>query len=788
VQVRKTPAADALVGIWGVALTGFVVAFLYLARDLLIPLALAGLLSFLLSPIVWRIERWIGRVAAVLIVVLFLFATAGAASWILTRQLVDLAAKLPDYQENIEAKIHAFKVPGGSRFKRFSRAVEEIQKQLPGATAPTPAKAGPDATAVPPSPSTAQPLPVKLVGPFGTSPVELAERIVQPLLGPLGTAALVLLLLIFMLLKREDLRGRFIRLVGQGRISATTSAMDDAGRRVSHYLLTQLIVNVSYGAVVAAGLSLIGVPNSLLWGVFAAVLRFIPYIGPWIGAAIPIALSLAVSKSWTSPLLTAGLYFVLEMIVGNFIEPWLYGSSTGVSSLSLIIAALFWTWLWGPLGLVLSTPLTVCLAVMGRHVPRLEFLSVLLSEEQALQPHEECYHRILAVGPNEANDVVNVYLKANSLTALYDGVLIPVITAAEADYTRDSLNEDQRASVLQSVRDIVEDLGTRPPPDSRLEADNAPADTAFPLAPPCCVLCLPARAERDELAGAMLAHILRDQGFDAKNVPATFPGNDIAPLLDKSGIDAVCISVVAPSTIIQARHLSLKVREHSPALKILVGLWGATENVAAAAQRLRASGADEVVVSFAEAVVQLVKLSAPLGEEMTAAPMPANEAERLAELNRWNLLDGRSDAALDRQTARLARILEVPIALVTLIDGENQWFKSQVGLPEDIARQGHVARSLSVCGHVIAADEMLVIDDMRRDRRFANNPFVKEKNLRFYAGVPLRSENGRSLGSLCVLDTKPRKMSEREKRLLQETAEDVMEHFRSSQKIVAAVG
>ncbi len=784
-QVRKTPAADALVGIWGVLLTGFVIAFLYFARDLLIPLALAALLSFLLSPIVWRIERYIGRIAAVLLVVILLFTAAGAASWVLTRQLVDLAAKLPDYQENIEAKLHAFKVPGGSRFKRFSRAIEDIQKELPGAVpAVSAARPVPGASPVSLTATADRPVPVAVVGNSGASLMQMVQRIVEPLVGPLGTAALVLLLVVFMLLKREDLRGRFIRLMGQGRISATTSAMDDAGRRVSHYLLTQLIVNVSYGAVVAIGLSLVGVPNALLWGGLAAVLRFIPYIGPWIGAAIPIALSLAVSKSWTQPALTAGLYFALEMIVANFIEPWLYGSSTGVSSLSLIVAALFWTWLWGPLGLVLSTPLTVCLAVMGRHVPRLEFLSVLLSEEQALLPHEECYHRILAVGLNEANEVVDVYLKANSLTALYDTVVMPVIATAEADYSRDSLDEDQHTSVLQNIRDIIEDLGTRVLPEPAPDADK-PLESVS-LAPACRILCLPARAERDELAGAMLTHILKEQGFDAKNVAAGFPRGELPKLLAESGVDAVCISVVAPSTIIHARHLSLRVRENSPELKILVGLWGATENVPAAAQRLRASGADEVVVSFAEAAAQLGKLYAPLVEEMTLAPLPTNETERLAALDRWQLLDGRTDAALDRQTARLSRILEVPIALVTFIDGENQWFKSQSGLPEDVAQQGHVARSLSICGHVVASNDILIIEDLRRDRRFANNPFVKEKKLRFYAGVPLRSEDGLPLGSLCVLDTKPRKMTERERRVLQETAGDVMEHFRAARKVAVA--
>ena len=227
------------------------------------------------------------------------------------------------------------------------------------------------------------------------NPLQLLQVILSPLLGPLGTAGLVILLVIFMLLKREDLRSRLIRLIGQGRISATTRAMEDAGQRVSRYLLMQFLVNVTFGIAVAVGLFFIGMPNAILWGAFATVLRFIPYIGPWIAAAFPIILSLAVSPTWMMPLLTLGIFVSLELICSNVVEPWLYGSSTGVSSIALIVAAVFWTWLWGPIGLLLSTPLTVCLVVIGRHVPRLAFFSILLSDEQALTPAEECYHRLL---------------------------------------------------------------------------------------------------------------------------------------------------------------------------------------------------------------------------------------------------------------------------------------------------------------------------------------------------------------------------------------------------------
>jgi methylmalonyl-CoA mutase cobalamin-binding subunit len=659
-----------------------------------------------------------------------------------------------------------------------------LQKQLPDSLEPPANAAGsaPETKATTAArsrnlPAGQQPMPVRIVESQNRLP-QILQNAATGLLGPLGTAALVSLLVIFMLLKREDLRGRMIRLVGQGRISATTRALDDAGSRVARYLTMQLLVNVSFGLCVAIGLYFIGVPNAALWGAFAALLRFVPYVGVWIAAAVPMLLSFAVSTSWLSPVLTLGLFIVLEVINANALEPWLYGSSTGVSSIALIIAAVFWTWLWGPIGLVLAIPLTVCLAVMGRHVPKLQFLSVLLSEEQALAPHEECYHRLLAFGLDEAHDLAEAHVKANSLTSLYDSVLIPTITLAEMDAQRDELDAEQRSAIHHHFQDLIEDLGSAPPSKSQLAADKAVAEhTPFPLSPPTCrVLCVPARAHRDELAGAMLVQLLRQQDFDAENASAVLSGGELVELAAKSDPEAICVSVVAPSTLTHARYLSAKLRAQLPRVKIVVGIWGATENMAGAGERLRSSGADEVVVSLAEAVVQLAKFSVSIADEMVPAPIPDNEENRLQELARLHLPDGTREEVFDRITKKLARIFEVPIALITFVDRDHQWFKSQVGLPEEIAEAQQTSRELSVCGHVIANDELLVVEDLARDRRFANNPLLKERGLRFYAGAPLRSNN-LPIGSLCILDIKPRRLSEREKRLLEVIAEDVMEEL-----------
>jgi predicted PurR-regulated permease PerM len=625
----KTATADALVGLWAVALTSFVIATLYFARDFLIPLALAALLTFLLSPLVTRIERWLGRITAVLLVGVLILAATGAAGWMLTRQLVDLAAKLPDYKENIHTKVRSIKVPTGGVFKKFSDTVEELKKDLPGAETSTPATAKPETSVAVTPRSVPAAASVQVVETSSLSLTGLVQYLLAPLLGPIGKAALVVLLVIFMLLRREDLRRRLIRLIGKGHISATTHAMEDAGARVFRYLLMQLVVNVCYGIPVAIGLYFIGVPNAVLWGAFAAVLRFIPYIGPWIGAALPIALSLAVSPSWTMPLLTIALFVVLELLSNNLMEPWLYSSSTGVTPIALIVAAVFWTWLWGPVGLILSTPLTVCLVVIGRNVPRLSFLSVVLSDEEALTPAEDFYHRLLTVNEQDEQEFVEAYLKANSVSTLYDSVFIPVIISTETDHRLELLDDEQRVLVEQTLRDIIEDLGTVPQVESKIDALKALVDdTQSSGRAPFHVYCLPARADRDELAGAMLTQLLQQQGVAAQNATGKLAAGELLDLVEKSDVDAACISVVSPSTVIQARYLCVKLRARFPQLKIVIGLWGMTQGVTDATKRLRDSGADEVVTTLGDAVVQLAKYVPTLAEQMIPAPTPADAEKR----------------------------------------------------------------------------------------------------------------------------------------------------------------
>lgn len=620
-----TTAASALSGLWTLALACFVFGALYFARDILMPLSLSALLTFLLAPLVTRVERWTGRVAAVLLVVLLILCAFGAAGWILTRQLVDLATKLPDYKDNIQTRLRAFRIAPGGRFTRISEAVEELKKDLPGGRTQeagrvpgTASKADGLEPAEAPRASAA----VQRVEVSNSNPFQLVKVIIAPVLGPLGTGALVLLLVVFMLLKREDLRSRLLRLIGQGRILATTRAMDDAGARVTRYLLTQLVLNASYGVMVALGLFFIGVPNSLLWGASAAVLRYIPYVGPWIGATIPIALSLAVSPGWFMPLATLGLFVSVELLSNNVFEPWLYGSSTGVSPIALILAAFCWTWLWGPVGLVLATPMTVCLVVLGRHIPRLSFLSIVLSDQDALTPAEDCYYRLLTVGEEDELELVGAYLKANSLTSLYDSVLIPVITAVEVDHRLQLLDDVQRARVDQSLREIVEDLGVSPSLEAGMSCRSAGNLTSTDPRPGSRVYCLPARADRDALAGAMLVQLLCQQGVEAECPPTTLDIGELAGLVGRAGFDVVCISVLAPFTVLRARYLCLRLRAQLPTQRIVVGLWGGSGIGAEVLLHLRESGADAVYTTLAEAVIELCQRAPGMVGRGQSEPAP----------------------------------------------------------------------------------------------------------------------------------------------------------------------
>lgn len=598
--IKRASAAESMATVANVLLSAFIIAALYLGRGILVPLALAALLTFILAPLATRLERWVGRIASVLAVTAMLVAMAVGAGWVLSVQAMDLAEKLPDYKDNIRTKLRSLHLPEGGKMEEISATIDELKKEIPAKNEVTGEGGNDD-----PPPA----LPVEVVA-SKSGTVETMQGMVMPVLGPLGTTGLVLLLLIFMLLQREDLRNRMIRLIGQGRIGQTSRVMDDAASRVSKYLLMQLIVNVTYGIPIAIGLYLIGIPNAILWGALATVLRFIPYIGPWIAATFPILLSLAVSPDWLTPLYTLGLFIVVELISNNVMEPWLYGSSTGVSPIALIVAALFWTLLWGPVGLVLATPLTVCLAVMGRHIPKLAFLSIMLSDEQALTPAEECYYRLQRSGEHAGTELADHFLKNHSPAGLCDSVLIPVIASAESDKHSGLLDADQLDVIRAGVRNLMEELEIR--------HDLPPPATAGDRG--LVVSCVAAKGVRDEIAGEMLQQLLHHRSIPCHNASSKMVAGEVVRWIGETDPDLVCISAVPPSTANHARYLCSKIRADFPEVRILIGFWSPESVPAELVTSLKSAGANEVFHQM-EATVDRIAGLAPAEENPQVGPL-----------------------------------------------------------------------------------------------------------------------------------------------------------------------
>jgi len=583
-QIPKSNTTNsAIFGIYRLLILIFVILTLYFAQTIVIPLTLAALLTFLLSPLVTKLEKWIGRIASILLIVIAVFSTIGLAGYVFIRQLILFGSNFQNYNENIQKKLQAFQFPQWEIFNRLGHTLGNLKEELFGES-----KAVDTYTKV-------SPIDVKFVD-LSSNFTNIAEWLSGSFFNVLGLTGIVLLLVIFMLLNREDIRSRIIKLIGQRKISSTTSTMDDASERVYDYLFRLFIVNIGFGICVSTGLYLIGVPNAILWGCFAGILRFIPYIGSWIAAILPIAISFIITDTWFEPLLTISFFIILEIITAYVIEPFYYGIGTGVSSFALILAAIFWTWLWGPIGLLLSTPLTVCLVVIGQHMTNMEFLSVLLSQEQPLTDTEECYHRLLSFDSSESMDVVESYLKKNSLISLYDSVLIPIITQTEIDFHLDLIDTEKKESVYQSIREIIEFLGI----SEKKETTSTPESKEK-------VLCLPARTTRDELVVNILTQLLVRESFDAYQT-TKINLSDVLELIEKRNPDAVCIAVAAPFVLSHVRYLCTNLHQRIPQLPIVIGLWGFSQVAPEILEELHSAGATKVVFSLSQAFETLQEM------------------------------------------------------------------------------------------------------------------------------------------------------------------------------------
>jgi predicted PurR-regulated permease PerM len=598
-----------------------VVAVLDLAQDVLLPVAFAGLLAFLLSPLVVRLMRWgLPRAIAIILTVTLAFSIIGAAGWVVVTQAVSLVRELPNYEENIRRKIVALKEPATPLVvTRMTGMVENLRREI---------QAPPLLEKVlPPAPDEANPVPVQVKAAEPTR-WEMARNILKPILSPLGTAGIVIVFVVAMLAQREDLRERFIRLISAGRLNVATQAVDDAAARVSRYLGMQLIVNATYGVPIGLGLWLIGIPNALLWGLLATFLRFIPFLGPWIAAIFPVALSVAVDPGWTMLLYTLGLFIAMELVSNNFIEVILYGASTGISNLALLVAAVFWTWLWGPAGLVLSTPLTVCVLVLGNYVPGMNFLSMILGTQPALPPPAQFYQRMLLMDSEDLLDYATKFVAEHSLEEFYEDVFIPGLIMSEEDRHRGTLPEARQRFILQSSRDLIDELERAD--EARLAAEPA-SRPSFPAGPPGDVVIHPARDEADELVASVLCHLLRRRGIGVSVTPL---GADAATRRENERAttpQVAFVSALPPSAVTAARQLCRRLKIAHPGNCVMVGVWHYRASIEELQNRLRGSQPDAVVTHLAEAVT---RLEAALGRTALAAAATAPAAEALVTANR----------------------------------------------------------------------------------------------------------------------------------------------------------
>ncbi len=598
---------------------GVIVAVLYFAREVLVPLALAVLLSFLLAPVVhWLRHMRAGRVAAVAVTVLVAFLVILAFVTVVGEEISLLGPALPEYRHNIELKLRS--LPKAIPLQRIATALHRATADLKHSEAPKPAPAGSPAGVGAATAEQANPLPVEMVQPEPT-PLQIAESVLGPLLKPLATAGLVLVLVVFILIGREELRDRVLRLAGGGDLHRTTEAMNEAGQRVSRYLLSQLSVNAVEGTLLGIGLVVIGIPNAALWGILAILLRFIPYLGIVIAACFPMALAIAVDPGWMLLAWTALLFVAVELVVANVVEPWLYAGSTGLSSIAVIIAAVFWTWLWGPIGLLLSTPLTACLLVLGRHVPQLRFLDVILGSEPVLTPDETFYQRLLADDPEEGTEQAEEFAKEKSLIEFCDEVAIPVLTRAQADSDSGILPAERRATVKDGFAKILENLFEDLVIDPDLVAEGgraAPQHDEF-------VACIAGRNELDEAAAMLLASLLRSRGHAAYVFPADLPaalGGHRVALRDAT---VICLSLISTGSAPRARHIVRRLRRRASRARIVLGFWGRGDISPADAQATTA--ADAVATTLAEALADIEgRLTVPAAFAVTEAGQSAQGA------------------------------------------------------------------------------------------------------------------------------------------------------------------
>lgn len=582
-------------GVAAALLAALIVAALYFGRDVFVPLALSILLSFVLAPLVRALQNFrVPRAIAVIGVVLLAFSIIFAIGGVIAAQMTQLAGELPRYESNMRAKIQSVRGTAATNntLERAADVLQDLGKELnKPKEAPSAAAVAPKANPVPAQ--DARPIPVEVRQPPPTA-LESIAALISPLLHPLMTSGIVIIFVIFTLLQREDLRNRLIKLAGSHDLQKTTVALNDAAQRLSRLFLSQLALNSAFGLVIGTGLWFIGIPSAVLWGILAGILRFVPYIGVFIAIVFPLALAVAVDPGWSLLLWTAALFLIVEPLVGQVIEPLLYGRSTGLSPLAVVLSATFWTALWGPIGLVLATPLTICLVVLGRHVENLQFLDVMFGDRPPLSPPQLFYQRMLAEDPAEALDNAEQFLKEMPLVTYYDEVALKGLKLAQADLNRDALDALHVQRIRDSVMELVKELDDHEDQQAKKEsAQDVEAASAGPVKGSPVgdlpilakdelaghwrgenpILCVPGRPGLDEAVASMLAQILSKHGISTRVEGVDAIANANTFRSGKNGIEMVCVSFLNTSSLAQMRFTMRRLRRRLPDVTIVLGSW-----------------------------------------------------------------------------------------------------------------------------------------------------------------------------------------------------------------------
>jgi predicted PurR-regulated permease PerM len=635
-----------------------VIAALYFAQAVLIPLALATLVSFLLAPLCTRLERaGLPRIPSVLLVFMVVLALVGVLGWVVYVQMLDLADRLPQHRDDIALKVRSLVGTEPGALGKAAAAIEDVGRSVAGedpATQPATTAAADETVlarierrlAAQRSPTGTEENPMVVrVAPERPSPMERLSPYIGGAIGIAATAGLVLVFVIFILLARNDLRDRLIRLVGLGELNLTTTALDDAATRISRYLLALAIVNGTYGIAISIGLWIIGrtvagetFPNFVLWGLLCTLLRFIPYVGPWIAASFPLVMAFAVFPGFKVFLAVGLMFVVIELISNNLMEPWLYGASTGMTTVAVLIAAVFWTWLWGPIGLVMATPLTVCLVVLGKHVPQLKFFDIMLGDEPVLSPPERIYQRLLAMDGDDVAELADSYLhESGSLDYVYDNVLLPALAMAEQDRHRGRLDERRQVFIRHTFRSMLDELldeyqrlttkldAKQTVQDARSGSDGVAAGNSRLKLPKECVVhlvCLPAHDEADELVCIMLSQLLTLRGYCATAVSTNALASEMLDEINKQNADLVCVSALPPAAVGHARYLCKRIHTRFPDIRMVVGLWTIKGDLNRAKQRITCGTDDITLASSLDGVQEKIdQLIQPL---ILRATVPAS--------------------------------------------------------------------------------------------------------------------------------------------------------------------